>query len=129
MNVATKVDDVLKHACPALLVGCWEDDPSDPLLNQWDTALDGAVAALYRQREFTGKLNRVKLLHTFGRMAAERVVLVGLGKQAELSDDRLRQAAGSALNALRGSGIMACSSALHLAGRGGPEAVQATLEG
>ncbi len=129
MNVTTRVDDVLKHACPALLVGCWEDGPGDPLLNELDAALAGAVAALYAQREFTGKLNRVMLLHTFGRTAAERVVLVGLGKQAELTPDRLRQAAGSALNALRGSGIRECSSILHLAGSGGPEAVQASLEG
>jgi len=129
MNVATKVDEGLKHACPALLVGCFEDDPSDPLLKQLDEALAGAVAALYRQREFTGKLNRAKLLHTFGRTAAERIVLVGLGKQSEFTPDRLRQAAGSALNALRGTGIKECSSMLHLAGRSGPEAVQVTLEG
>ncbi len=129
MNVATKVDEAVSHACPALLVGCWEDGPSDPQLNQLDAALVGAVAALYQQREFTGKLNRAKLLHTFGRIAADRVVLVGLGKQSELTPDRLRQAAGSALNALQGSGIRECSSILHLAGRGGTEAVQATVEG
>jgi len=105
----------LKHAAPALVIGCFEDAPDD-LFTACDAALDGCLGRLVASREFRGAVNTTRLIHTLGRLPAERLLLVGLGKKGELDAERLRQAAGNAVQALRGARVAAFATALHLAG-------------
>ncbi|MBU5612721.1 leucyl aminopeptidase [Geomonas azotofigens] len=102
----------LEHATPALVIGCFEDD-RDPLYHDCDTALGGLLGRLAESREFTGKHGSARLLHTLGRLPAERLLLVGLGKKKDISAERLRQGAGNAVSALRGARVASFSSALH----------------
>jgi leucyl aminopeptidase len=67
-----------------------------------DKALNGAIAALLRDGEFTGESKQQAVLHTQGRLKAKKVVLIGLGKPEKLTLEGLRQAAGSAANYARG---------------------------
>jgi leucyl aminopeptidase len=129
MEITVTVGDPLTQQGRALVVGCFENEPDAPLVAELDKALGGCLAGLYREGEFAGKLNRTSLIHTLGRAAAERLLLVGLGKRGELSRDRLRQAAGTAVQALRGAGVKSACSALHLAAGGGEGWLQATVEG
>ncbi|AJE02128.1 leucyl aminopeptidase [Geobacter pickeringii] len=116
MNISIAAEEYAAHPCPALVVGCVEDDfPADELLAPLDRLLGGGIAALRASGEFSGRLNRVKLLHTFGRLPAERLILVGVGKRGELTAERLRQAAGSAVRAAAVAGITRLSSVLHRA--------------
>ena len=85
MNFEIAVEYLLKHACQALVVGCFEDDAIDPLVTEIDRALGGCLGELYRQHEFTDKPNKTRFIHTLGRIPAERLVLVGLGKKKDLS--------------------------------------------
>ena len=125
INVITA--DPLKHSTPALVIGCWED-ANDGLFTACDAALAGCLGRLAANREFSGKVNTTCLLHTLGKLPAERLLLVGLGKQAELDDERLRQAAGNAVQALRSARVASFATALHLAGK--PEtALEAVCEG
>jgi leucyl aminopeptidase len=97
-----------------------------------DKALGGAIAKLIAAGEVKGKLNAVAVVHTFGKIAAERVAIVGLGKQADFTLDRARQSAGSAAKALRKLGCKNIATVLHGAGIGGIEpakAAQAVTEG
>lgn len=103
MNYQVATDEPFHHPCPVLVFGCFEDKLDGPCIGQLDTVLDGAVSALHRTREFTGKLNSSKVIHTLGRTAAERVLLVGLGKERDFIPDRMRQAAGTAARVLSGS--------------------------
>ncbi|MCM2359459.1 MAG: leucyl aminopeptidase [Geobacteraceae bacterium] len=129
MEIKVNVGDPLKEPSPTLVVGCFEQEPAAPLVGELDQALGGCLSALYREGEFTGKLNKSALLHTLGRAAAERLLLVGLGKRGELSRERLRQAAGTAMQALRGAGLKSACSVLHLAAGGGEEWLRAAVEG
>lgn len=129
MEFKVTVGDPLKEPCRALVVGCFEKEPDAPLAAEMDKALGGCLTALYQEGEFTGKLNKSVLIHTLGRTAAERILLVGLGKREELSGDRMRQAAGTAVQALRRAGIKSASSVLHLAAGGGDEWLRAAVEG
>ncbi|MBJ6751293.1 leucyl aminopeptidase [Geomonas anaerohicana] len=104
----------LRHATSALVLGCFEDD-KDQLYHDCDTALGGLLGRLAESREFTGKNGSAKLVHTLGKLPAERLVLVGLGKKKDMSAERLRQGAGNAVSALRGARVSSFSSALHLA--------------
>jgi leucyl aminopeptidase len=129
MEITVTVGDPLKQQGRALVVGCFENEPDAPFVAELDQALGGCLAALYREGEFAGKLNKTSLIHTLGRTAAERLLLVGLGKRGELSRDRLRQAAGTAVQALRGAGVKSACSVLHLAAVGGEGWLQAAVEG
>ncbi|BCS54362.1 leucyl aminopeptidase [Geobacter sp. SVR] len=116
----------LKYATPALVIGCFEDG-SDELFTACDAALDGCLSRLAATREFSGKLNSTRLIHTLGRLPAERLLLVGLGKRDALNDERLRQAAGNAVQALRAARVANFASALPLAGA--DTALEAACEG
>jgi len=117
----------LKHAAAALVIGCFED-ARDDLFAACDAALDGCLGRLAANREFSGKVNTTRLIHTLGRLPAERLLLVGLGKKAEMDDERLRQASGSAVQALRSARVASFSTALHLAGKL-ESALEAVCEG
>jgi leucyl aminopeptidase len=117
----------MNHATAALIVGCFED-ARDDLFTTCDTALQGCLARLAETKEFTGKKGTSRLLHTLGKLPAERLLLVGLGKQKDLDQERLRQAAGSAVTALRGARVASFSSALPLAAAF-PESVEAIAVG
>jgi len=117
----------MKHSCPALIIGCCED-ARDSLFESCDSALQGCLSQLYSGKEFRGKVNSTRLIHTLGKLPAERLLLVGLGKKSGLNADRLRQAAGNAVQALRSARVAAFSSALHLVDSK-EEYLEATCEG
>jgi leucyl aminopeptidase len=117
----------LKHPSPALVIGCFED-ARDDLFTACDAALDGCLGRLAASREFSGKVNTTRLLHTLDRLPVERLLLVGLGKRAEMDDERLRQASGNAVQALRSARVASFATALHLSGAGGT-ALEAVCEG
>lgn len=114
MKIALSQENPLHLATAALVIGCFEDAESD-LIRICDAALDGCLARLAANKEFTGKPGTSRLLHTLGKLPAEQLLLVGLGKRGELDQERLRKAAGSAVQALRSARIATFSSALHLA--------------
>jgi leucyl aminopeptidase len=114
MKIDVHTASPLQHATAALVIGCFED-ARDGLFTACDAALEGCLERLAASREFIGKSATSRLVHTLGKLPAERVLLVGLGKRAELNQERLRQAAGSAVQALRGARVASFSSALQLA--------------
>ena len=127
MKVEIAIANPLTHITPALVIGCF-DDVQDDVFAACDAALGGCLGKLIVSREFTGKINSSHLIHTLGKLPSERLLLVGLGKKSELSEERLRQSAGNAVQVLRGSRVAAFASVLHLAGI--PEtAVEAVCEG
>ena len=105
----------LKYPAPALVIGCFEDSRDD-LFNRCDAALGGCLQRLADSREFTGAAATSRLIHTLGRLPAERLLLVGLGKKKGFDEGRLRSAAGTAVQALLGARVASFSSALHLSG-------------
>lgn len=69
-----------------------------------DSLVGGMIGRVTGSAEFTGKHKQLTLLHVRG-INAERILLVGLGKRAEVSAEKLRQAGGKALSYLRDIGI------------------------
>ena len=97
-----------------------------------DSALGGVISRLIKQGEIKGKLNEVTLVHSLGRLPAARVVVVGLGKQSELSLDRVRGAFAEACRLLRQKGcdsIAATALGVGVAGITPETAAQAVTEG
>lgn len=115
MKITISTGNPRKQASPALVIGCFEDTP-DELFDVCDTALDGCLGRLMSSKEFSGKANSTYLIHTLGRLPSERLLLVGLGKKSELNAERLRQAAGNAVQVLRKARVASFATALHLSG-------------
>ena len=113
MKIDLSCTDPLQQATPALVIGCCEDDRGE-LFSKCDTSLDGCLQRLLTDREFSGKVNTTKIVHTMGKLPAERLLLVGLGKKDDLAADRLRQGAGNAVQALRSARVATFTSALQL---------------
>jgi leucyl aminopeptidase len=77
-----------------------DEDPSPALLTS-DGAAQVAAAALLASSEFKAALGEVAVLHAPGGLKAERLLLVGLGKRKDLSLDRIRKGAGTAVRAAK----------------------------
>ncbi|WP_026843260.1 leucyl aminopeptidase [Citrifermentans bremense] len=114
MRIEISSNNPLEHATPALVVGCFEDERGQ-LFQECDAALGGCLGRLAETREITGKPGTTRLLYTLGKIPAERLLLVGLGKKTELTRERLRQAAGHAMQALRAARAASFATALPLA--------------
>ncbi len=99
VHLATAGPEAL--AADALLVLVAEDDAVDAAPASLDAALGGLISDLRGRREFRGELGQRLVLPTFGRLAAGRVVLVGLGRRADLDGYRLRNALELAARELR----------------------------
>ena len=64
-EVSITVEEPLKHSCQALLVGCFEDDDSDPLFMLMDQGYGRVSRHPFHERELSGKTNKTRLIHTW----------------------------------------------------------------
>ena len=101
MHISLEVGDYLKHSCPVLVAGCFEEDGEPEWITRLDRAMEGRLLPLCRQEDFAGKLDKTKMVHTLGRLPAERILLVGLGKRKDFTVERLRRASGTMVQVLK----------------------------
>lgn len=86
-----------------------------------DSLLGGAIGTLMDAKGFKGKPNEVTVLHALGRLPARLVAVCGLGKQGEVTVDRVRDAAAEGCRALRKLGCTSIATTLLGAGTAGLE--------
>jgi len=95
IKITVKEESLLKHRTDGLVVPCLEAE-TPAFLKELDAPLGKAIAAAWASKRFEGKLNQTLWLDNPGKGGAEAFILAGLGKAEELTEDRLRQAAGTA---------------------------------
>jgi leucyl aminopeptidase len=101
--LATKTD--------CLVVGLFEGQNLGAVAKALDVASKGLVARLIKQGDFEGKRGTQVMLHEVSGVGAVRVLLVGLGKEAEYGDKAFAEAARAALRALattRAANVLWC---------------------
>jgi leucyl aminopeptidase len=69
-----------------------------------DAASEGALSALLKRGDLAGKVGQTLLLHDLPGVKAERVLLVGCGKDRELSDRNYRKVVSATLGVLKSLG-------------------------
>ncbi|MBP8911452.1 MAG: leucyl aminopeptidase [Phycisphaerae bacterium] len=114
VNVTTRRVDLVKCKTDMLVVGRFSDagDPG-PILRALDDELGGDFERLARIGDFTGKSKTFAIVYGNGRIAAERVLLLGLGERKKVTLDTLRKAAGTAASRAVEMKINRMSLALH----------------
>ncbi len=113
MEISVLQDSVLDHATPCLMLGVVAGKPATPLLQQLDEALDGVIGRAADCREFCGEAGRTLLVHGNRRLTCERLLLVGLGKEKEMTAESLRRAAALAATALHERRLQSCALVLN----------------
>jgi len=112
MKLTLKDGELLKVRSKALILGIFEDG-LDGIGKEIDKEVGGTISKILDPGEFKGKLNTTAIIHTFGQIPTERLLLVGLGKKAEYTLDKLRQASGAAAACARDKGFAIVTSSLH----------------
>ncbi len=106
MEIKVVVDNIVKIKAGAIIVNFFEGmERLDGDIDRINKALDGAISQLVSQGRIKGKLGEITIIHSLGRLPADRVVVTGLGKQPELTLDRVRGVVAETCRLLRQKGI------------------------
>jgi len=88
-----------------------------------DKALDGLISSYVIEKEaFKGKLNQMYVLPTYGKIPADKVIIVGLGKSEEFNLNKVREVSAKAIRKAKSLKAKKVSSILHGAGIAGLDA-------
>ena len=127
INVETgKIENVKTDAA---ILPVFEDEKPGRIAERVDKALGGTIQKLIKRGDFKPKVGTAALIYPEGKIAAERLILAGLGKRADVTLDRLRQAAGKAAPYARMSGARNFAFVTDGFGLDPQESAQALTEG
>jgi len=102
VEIKVVAGDITRIEAGAIIVNHFEDmERPEGVTSNVDKALDGAISQLIDQSEIKGKLNQITVIHSLGKLPAARVVVAGLGKQQELTLNRIRGAMAETCRILR----------------------------
>ena len=129
MKINVTTGQIEKHKTDGAVLLLFDDEKPGQAAARVDKALGGMIGRLIKRGDFKAKPGAVHLLYPEGRIAAERLALAGLGKRADFTLNRLRQAAGKAAPVLRAAGAKDITVLIDGLGRDNEETGQAIAEG
>lgn len=89
--------------CDALVVFVPQGELETPTFKDLDRRLGGSLSKVLKQEKFQGKLGDQILYHSSNALRASRVIVAGLGKKENFSEETIRRASASAAVAARNS--------------------------
>lgn len=95
MKITVKKGMALKQKTPCLVMGVFAGKLKTEQLTELDKQVTGTFGRATRSKEFTAAKGEFLLLHGGVETVAERILLVGLGKEGDLSLRSLRQITSS----------------------------------
>lgn len=107
MKISVVIGRVEKQKTGAVIIPVFEGEKLTRSAARADELLGGILNRLISKGDFKPKIGSTSLVYSAGKLAPERVILVGLGKKKDLSPDRIRQAAGRAAAYARANGAQA----------------------
>ena len=120
MKIRIVRNDVASIKTPALVVNLF-DGVKKPggATGAVDKALDGVISQLIKDGEIKGKKGETTLIHTFGKIPAARVIVLGLGKRESFTTNTVREISATSSRYLRRLGVSKAATIAHGAGIGG----------
>ena len=78
-----------------------------------DSLLGGLIQTMYEDGEFKGELGEMVTLHPMNKLAAKRIIVMGLGSQEKMNAQSIRRASAIASRHLQQTGVHQITLALH----------------
>lgn len=93
MEIKVLKAELKEQACDVLVVGLWEKTETiTGIAASIDEALDGLITKfVLNEDKFEGKFNTTYLLQTYGKIPANKVLIVGLGDKEKFTLNKLRE--------------------------------------
>ncbi len=113
MKVTVRKGEIQKQRADALVVHLFADSAPGGATAAVDRALGGQIRAAIDLGDLTGASGETLLLYSQGKIAAPRVLVVGLGAQASFDAEAARRAAAQAALALDKIGCQRAATILH----------------
>jgi len=112
MEFSIKPGTPEKHRSGCLVVGVFDGRKLSGSAQEIDTASKGYLTQVLRGGDHEGALGKTLLLHKVPQVAADRVLLVGLGRERDFHEGPYRAALAAAAKALRSTGAVDATIAL-----------------
>ncbi len=112
MEFSVKSGNPEKQRTACVVVGVFEPRRLSNAAEKLDDATDGYLSALLRRGDLEGKLGQTLLLHNVPNTLAERVLLVGCGREREVGDGQYRTIIAQAAKTLNETGSMEATTYL-----------------
>jgi leucyl aminopeptidase len=112
LKFSTKHVQPGRAATGCSVAGVFESRTLSAPARELDRTAGGALAAVLKRGDMDGKSGTVLTLHDVSNVAAERVILVGLGRESEFGPRQYREAIATAMRAVAATG--AASAEFHL---------------
>jgi len=131
MDIKIRKTSPLQMKTSCMVICACEKDFSTPLLKELDQKLGGLLRKAQRNDEFSAKVEEQILFQPAGHLPAERILLIGLGQAEEITNEKIRRAAGQAMQlvAEKKFGQMAFALPPDTGGNNYAAQVQAATEG
>ncbi|MBI2116244.1 MAG: hypothetical protein HYT85_14330 [candidate division NC10 bacterium] len=102
MDIRVIVGDVTKFRGDALVVNLFEGVKAPGgATGAVNAASGGTIRTLIRSGEVTGKWGERTLIHALGKLPADRILVMGLGKPEDFTLDRVRIVSAEAVKHFR----------------------------
>jgi leucyl aminopeptidase len=132
MFIEVKRDKPEALAADVLAVPLWQGATvgARSAAGRLDVRLEGLIGDYIESGDFKGTLNGTVLLRTRGKVAAPRILLLGLGEKSEARElEHLRQASATAATATRELGVTGLAVLPPTTSASASELAQAVTEG
>ena len=104
MEFSTKIAAPEKQKTACVVVGVFESRKPSRAASALDKAARGQLRELLRTGDMDGRAGSTRILYRVRGVSAERILLVGLGKEKEFGERQYRDCARAALSTIRETG-------------------------
>src|SRR3954464_10898491 len=118
MEITVRTGSPGRPHAGCIVLGVFEGRKLTPAAQAIDAASRGHITEVLKSGDLEGKVGATLLLHKVPRAGADRVLLVGVGRERDLSETPFRAALGAAIRVLRGTGSVDVAIPLTASVRG-----------
>jgi len=126
MELKVKNDSLTNVSCDVLVINLFEGVKTlAGGTGAVDKALNNLISSYAIEKEkFKGKLNEIYVLPTYGKMLADKVLVVGLGKPEEFNLNKIREISAKVIKKTKSLNAKKVCTILHGAGIAGLDACE-----
>jgi leucyl aminopeptidase len=106
MEISIKSGHPEKQRTACVIVGVYEPRRLSDTARQLDEISDGYISSVIRRGDLEGKTGQILLLHNVPGTLADRILLVGCGREREFGDAQYRKTVEVAIKLLNDMGAM-----------------------